>query len=174
MAKKKKQSANKKVRNAKKSVKDGIEFKSKLEVYCYDKLKENNIEAEYEKHKFEIIPSFTYDNSKIRKMTYTPDFVGKNFVIECKGNPNDAFPLRWKIFKYYLYKNNIKYNLYLPRNKKQIDETINKIKYNELVNSKENSNIRINTTRTGNKQSEKGYKRTKKRDKETKKKNKVN
>jgi len=97
-------------------------------VYCYEQLKSNNIKAEYEKTKFELIPAFTYDNRKVRKMTYTPDFVGKDFVIECKGNPNDAFPLRWKIFKWYLYNNNIQYNLYLPRSKKQIDETIEKIK----------------------------------------------
>jgi len=125
---KKKQSKNKKVRNATKKTVDGIDFKSKLEVYCYEQLKSNNIKAEYEKTKFELIPAFTYDNRKVRKMTYTPDFVGKDFVIECKGNPNDAFPLRWKIFKWYLYNNNIQYNLYLPRSKKQIDETIEKIK----------------------------------------------
>ena len=25
-------------------------------------------------------------------MTYTPDFVGNNFIIEAKGRPNDVFP----------------------------------------------------------------------------------
>lgn len=138
MAKKK----NKKVRNATKRTVDGIDFKSKLEVHCYEKLKENNISAEYENNKFEILPSFEYNGKKIRKMTYTPDFVGKDFIIECKGNPNDAFPLRWKIFKYYLYKNNIQYDLYLPRSKKQVDETVEKIKQNESDNGSSNAKPR--------------------------------
>ena len=172
MIKRKKQTKNKKVRNATAKVVDGINFKSKLEVYCYEQLKQNNIQAEYESHKFEILPSFEYDGKKIRKMTYTPDFVGKDFVIECKGNPNDAFPLRWKIFKYYLYKNNIKYNLYLPRSKKQIDETITKIKQNESSYSKKDNDGRDNKAWSGNKKSKKRYKGIKERNKETKEKNK--
>jgi hypothetical protein len=103
---------------------EGIDFKSKLEVYCYRQLKEHNISAIYEGTVFTIIPSFTYNNEKIREMKYTPDFVGENFIIECKGHANESFPLRWKIFKYYLYTNGVYVDLYMPRNKKQIDETI--------------------------------------------------
>lgn len=154
---------NKKVKNATKKTVDGIDFKSKLEVYCYEQLKENNIHAEYEKHKFEIIPPFEYDGKKVRKMTYTPDFVGKDFVIECKGNPNDAFPLRWKIFKYYLYKNNIQYNLYLPRSKKQIDETIKNIKNeNFYTYDRGNDKTRRGRNKKSNKSSQTRNKKTKK------------
>lgn len=126
----KKRSKNKKVRNATPLVYDGIKFRSKLEVHCYIKLKENQIAASYEENTFIILEPFIYNGEKIRKMTYTPDFVGKDFVIECKGKANDAFPLRWKIFKYYLYKNDIKYKLYLPRNKKDVDKVVEDIKIN--------------------------------------------
>lgn len=160
---------NKKVKNATKKTVDGIDFKSKLEVYCYQQLKENNIHAKYEEHKFEMIPPFEYDGKKVRKMTYTPDFVGKDFVIECKGNPNDAFPLRWKIFKYYLYKNDIKYNLYLPRSKKQIDETIEKILNNESFYTLNRRN-----DKTRKRRNKKSNKSTQIRNKKTKKETKTN
>lgn len=117
----------KKIKNATPLTYDGIKFQSKLEVYCYKKLKDNNIKSEYETITYTVIDSFIYNNEKIRKITYTPDFVGKNFIIECKGWMNDSFPLRWKLFKYFLYKNNLNYELYLPRNQKEVDDIINNI-----------------------------------------------
>jgi hypothetical protein len=54
-------------------------------------------------HRYELLPAFTFNNKKYRAMTYLPDFVGKGFVIECKGFPNEAWPLREKLFNYYLY-----------------------------------------------------------------------
>lgn len=120
-------SANKKVRNATPLEFNGIQFKSKLEVFCYESLQKNKIPAEYEEHKFQILEPFTYNDKKIRGMYFTPDFVGDDFIIECKGFMNDAFPLRWKIFKYYLYKNNLRYTLYLPRNKKDVAAVVEEI-----------------------------------------------
>ena len=122
-----KHTRNHKVRNATPLEYDKIHFKSKLEVYTYKKLKENHLEANYEPIKFTILDSFQYNNEKVRSMSYTPDFVGKDFIIECKGFANDAFPLRWKIFKFFLYTNNLKYDLYLLRNKKEVDEAISTI-----------------------------------------------
>ena len=128
---------NRKVRNATPLEYDKIRFKSKLEVYTYQKLKENNLEANYEPIKFTILDSFQYNNEKVRSMSYTPDFVGKDFIIECKGFANDAFPLRWKIFKYFLFTNEIKYDLYLLRNKKEVDKAISTI----LEKRKENEGL---------------------------------
>jgi len=119
---------NKKVRNATPLTFDEIKFKSKLEVYCYQKLKENNIKAVYEGQRYTLLDSFEFNGEKVRKMTYTPDFVGDTFVIECKGMANDAFPLRWKLFKYYLYKNEVNADIYLLRNKKHIDAAMITIK----------------------------------------------
>lgn len=116
------------VKNAQPNEYDGIKFRSKLETYTYKKLKENNILAEYEALHFELIPKFEYDGEKVRAMTYLPDFVGKDFIIECKGMMGDSFPLRWKIFKYTLMQSNSNYRLFLVRNQKQVDELVVKLK----------------------------------------------
>lgn len=126
LTKKKKQQG--KVRNAQPNIYDGIKFRSKLETYTYKKLKEANIFAKYESTHFELIPKFEYQGEKVRAMTYLPDFVGKDFIIECKGLMGDSFPLRWKIFKYTLMKNNSNYKLYLVRNQKQVDALIQQLK----------------------------------------------
>lgn len=127
MIKRKKQG---KVRNATPIIVDNIHFKSKLEGYCYTKLKEAHIPTEYEPTHFTLLPAFTYDGENIRKMTYKPDFVGKDFIIECKGLVTDSFPLRWKLFKYTLHLLGSNYKLYLLRNHKQIDETVKILKEN--------------------------------------------
>jgi hypothetical protein len=64
----------------------------------------------------------------VRAITYLPDFVGNGFVIECKGFPNDAWANREKLFKYYLSLNEPDTKFYLVKNKKQVDELINKLK----------------------------------------------
>ena len=123
--KKKKQKTN---RNGTKIEYNGIKFRSKLEAYCYKKLKEANIYAEYEQHRYTLLPSFKFDNKTIRAITYLPDFVGKNFVIECKGYANESFPLREKLFKYYLTKNEPHMQYFLVKTQKQIDALIDKLK----------------------------------------------
>lgn len=138
----KKKVINKKVRNATIISYNGITFKSKLELYCYKKLTEAKIKFKYEEVTFELISSFQFKGdsyelfkkggkryfgpkrSTIRGMTYTPDFVGDGWIIETKGNPNDTFPLKWKLFKKYLTDNNINVDLYMPRNQGQVDEVI--------------------------------------------------
>lgn len=84
--------------------------------------------ADYEMHRYELLPAFTFDNKKYRAMTYLPDFVGDNFIIECKGYPNEAWPLREKLFRYYLYSNDIQVNFYIVHNQKEVDELIKKLK----------------------------------------------
>ena len=107
---------------------DGIKFRSKLEAYCYKKLKEANIPVEYESKRYTLLPSFKFDNKTIRAITYLPDFIGEDFVIECKGYANESFPLREKLFKYYLTKNepNVKY--FLVKTQKQVDALVNTLK----------------------------------------------
>ena len=130
----------KKVKNAKKSTYDGHNFQSNLELYCYKKLEELKIPVEYEQTTFTIFNALVYPQacyegttkklynkgSKIRPITYTPDFVDpKNkWIIETKGYANESFPLRWKLFKKHLKDNNHQYVLFMPRNKKQVDEVV--------------------------------------------------
>jgi hypothetical protein len=64
---------------------------------------------------------------KIRPITYLPDFVGRGFIVECKGLMGDSFPLRWKLFKYYLHKHHAKTKLYLVRNHKDVDNMITEL-----------------------------------------------
>lgn len=139
---------NRKIKNAQNLEIDGKSFRSKLEVYCYQRLKENNIKFEYEGTKFRLLPDFKYDaescesykkkgkwgfgekSTNIKGVTYKPDFVSLDdgWLIECKGYPNDAFPLRWKLFKYLLTTNGLTLDLYLPKNQGHVDLCINKIK----------------------------------------------
>ena len=150
MQRKKRTVQNKKVRNATVLEYYGITFKSKLELHCYKKLKEANLKFQYETVRYELVPSFKFENpsyelfkkkgeryfgpqnNNIRAITYTPDFVGthnkKLFIIETKGNPNDAFPIRWKLFKKYLHDKNIECFVYMPRNLKQVDEVVELVK----------------------------------------------
>lgn len=124
-----KQQTNTKVKNATRVELDGITFRSKLEAYTYKKLKEAGIIAEYEMHRYQLLPSFTYDGSKIRAITYLPDFVGDHFVIECKGFKTDSWPNREKLFKYYLSINEPETKFYVVRNQKQVDELIKQLKH---------------------------------------------
>ena len=130
---------------SKKKIVDGIEFKSGLEAYMYTALKNAGIKAKYEGISYELIPSFDFKNKSyekqangkgeyknrggttIRKITYTPDFTGTGFIIECKGRPNESFPIRWKLFKKYVSERLRGVTLYKPQNQKQCDETVNLI-----------------------------------------------
>ena len=112
-------------------------------------LKSHKIPSKYEGTKFTIIDGFqlpfsSYEKTpkkkflhdkghkKILPITYTPDFVDTEnpprFIIECKGNPNERFPLVWKLFKRYLTINNIHADLFVPRNQKDCLEVIRLIK----------------------------------------------
>jgi hypothetical protein len=66
-------------------------------------------------------------------MSYTPDFIGNKFIIECKGRPNESFPIRWKLFKKYLSSTFPKgsVTIYKPQNQKECDETIKLILSNK-------------------------------------------
>lgn len=123
-----KNQTNKKVRNATKTIIDGITFRSKLEAYAYKKFKEANILLEYESRRYELLPKFEFQGKKIRAITYLPDFVGDNFIIECKGFRTDTWPLREKLFNYYLYRTNSNIKFYIVRNQKQVDELIKHLK----------------------------------------------
>ena len=131
---------------AKKISYDGISFASGLERYTYIAFKKNKLYEGYESETYQIIESFNFPNisyekqanskgeyinrgsKKILGIKYTPDFIGKDYIIECKGRPNESFPLRWKLFKLWLTKNNIGKILYKPQNQKEVDRTIALIK----------------------------------------------
>ena len=132
---------------SKKVTVDGIKFASGLEAYMYKALKKARIKAQYEHRSFELISPFEFKNlsyerqsngkgdmvnrgnKKVLAIKYTPDFEGKNFIIECKGRPNETFPLRWKMFKKYVSRYLRNYKLYKPQRQSECDDVINLIKY---------------------------------------------
>jgi len=132
---------------SKKITVDGIKFASGLEAYMYKALKKAKIKADYEKRTFEIFEGFDFTNEsyerqangkgdmvnrgnkKVLGIKYTPDFEGKDFIIECKGRPNDTFPLRWKMFKKHVSRYLRNYKLYKHQRQSECDEVINLIKY---------------------------------------------
>ena len=132
---------------SKKITVDGIKFASGLEAYMYKALKQAKIKADYEKRTFEVFSGFDFKESsyerqangkgamvdrgkkKVLGIKYTPDFEGKDFIIECKGRPNDTFPLRWKMFKKYANVYLTGYTLYKPQRQSECDDVINLIKY---------------------------------------------
>lgn len=116
------------VKNATSVDKHGIHFRSKLELYTYEAFKEAGIPVKYEPKHFTLLPKFEYLGEKIRPITYLPDFVGRGFMVECKGLIGDSFPLRFKLFKYYLHKHHSKMKCYIVRNHKQVDEMIKELK----------------------------------------------
>ena len=109
----------------------GLHFRSKLELYTYEAFTKAGIPVKYEPKHFTLLPKFTYLEEEIRPITYFPDFIGRGFIVECKGLIGDSFPLRFKLFKYYLKKHRSKYKCYLVRNHKQVDEMIEDIIKNQ-------------------------------------------
>ena len=127
---------------AKKTVYDGVQFQSGLEVYMYKALKQAKIVGEYEPTSYTLLEGFDlegvcfekqangkgeYKNrgeKRILPIKYTPDFIGDDFIIETKGRANESFPMRWKLFKQ-LVKNQFPgTTLYKPQNHKECDETV--------------------------------------------------
>jgi len=125
---------------------DGIQFASGLEKYTYVALKDSKLYEGYENQVFQLVENFNFRNlsyekqangkgeyinrgtKKVLGIKYTPDFVGKDYIIECKGRANESFPIRWKLFKLWLTKNKIGKTLYKPQNQKEVDLTIMQIK----------------------------------------------
>lgn len=120
-------------------------YKSGLEAYCAEALKESGIHFEYEKHKYVLQESFkgpeSYyksvpkkgelvdsSNKAILQIIYTPDFVSyeHKFIIETKGYVmSDDFPLRWKMFLKHCKENGMyDWHFFIPKNKSQVDEAI--------------------------------------------------
>jgi hypothetical protein len=127
---------------SKKVMYDNITFASNLEKYMYIALKKAKIKAQYEGETFTLIDGFEFNNKsyerqsngkgeftnrgskKILPIKYTPDFIGKDFIIETKGRANESFPMRWKLFKRLINISKPRVTLYKPQNQKECDQVI--------------------------------------------------
>ena len=140
---------NRKIKGATSKSFNNIQFKSQLEVTVYKTLLQAGFEPSYEHYKFIIWEGFKpekilfynkdnktkmlkLENTKIRDITYTPDFIFKHkdilIIIEAKGFENDIFPVKKKLFRKVLeehYPNSIYFEIFT---KKQLLQAINIIK----------------------------------------------
>ena len=70
-------------------------------------------------------------NSVQQPIRYTPDFVCKDhtWIIETKGYlpSHHDFPMRWKLFLNHIMNNSLGYDVYLAKNKQQVDQAITEI-----------------------------------------------
>lgn len=131
-----------KIVNTKNHIVDGVKLRSGLEVYMYKALKMFKIPFEYEPETYVLNDKFRNTNKSyerqsngkgefkdrggkvVQSIKYTPDFVGEGFIIECKGWGNEAFPLRWKMFKKHLVDNKKEVTLYKPQSQKECDQVV--------------------------------------------------
>lgn len=152
---------NKKIRNATVTTYNNIQFKSKLEEGFYKTLVQAGFEPDYELTKFVLAEGFKptvpfynrskskvfrLDNSKVRDITYTPDFTflykDALIIIEAKGIENDTFPLKKKLFRRFLEEMEMPCLFFEVRTKKELLQTIEIIKSYEPTTG---DNKKINT-----------------------------
>ena len=123
-------------------------YKSSIEKYCADQLKEHGLVFDYEEETFELVERFRFPNkyfkmtatgkvmsdrtnSVVLPITYTPDFVGRDYkwIIETKGflPSHHDFTMRWKLFLRYLVGIDSDYIVFLAKNSGQVDQAIQEI-----------------------------------------------
>ena len=123
-------------------------YKSSIEKYCADQLREHGLDFKYEEDTFELMEKFRFPNkyfkmtskgkdmsdktgSVVLPITYTPDFVGKDhmWIIETKGYlpSHHDFPMRWKLSLRHLVGIDSQYIVFLAKNSSQVDHAIQEI-----------------------------------------------
>lgn len=117
------------MKQIKKTYKYGLKFDSRLELYFYELLKENDIPFQFQVT-YELQPSFRYNKLLVRPMTLTVDFDftshGKNIIVDTKGFQRPDNILKWKLFKYLVRDKSPQ--IHLPRNQKECREVVDLIK----------------------------------------------
>ena len=115
---------------------EGKKFRSPLEAKVAAALANANIPFEYEPFRFILQDGFkastqVIDESKeksptIRPITYTPDFVGKSWIMEVKGFRRETFNIKWKMLLNKLEDDPIYkgYKLYIVKNLKDLKNFI--------------------------------------------------
>ena len=154
---------NKKVKNATKHIFEGKVFRSTLELNTYKLLIKEGFEPQHEVKKFTLMEGFYLqeenvylfdlhkdrnqpikfgrNNNKIMAITYTPDFYieykGWKVFIETKGNSNDSYPLKKKMFLDLLVKasreQKVPIIFFEPHNLSQVKQVIQNLKSLECL-----------------------------------------
>lgn len=157
MKKQEKEKENKKIKNARKTDFQGIEFKSALERTIYNTLISQGILPDYEGVTYTLsdplkptkpfyirthIKGFHFEMRPIQKITYTPDFTFKLndifVIIEVKGFENDVFPLKRNLFRKHIEKLDEPIMYFEIKSKKELLQALDIVK----METKELTSIR--------------------------------
>lgn len=125
-------------------------FRSRLENRVSDILTEEGVEHVYEKIVFTLLPSFIYDESKIRPITYKSDFTdpeGQRWLIEVKGMETPDFKLKWKMLKYTLQQTGNPIKLYMVKTLKELRDIIPHLGQDKKVLRKQKS-VKLDTNKS--------------------------
>lgn len=96
---------NKKIRNATPTAYKGVTYRSKMEATFAMMLEAEGIDFDYEGETWVILQPQKYQGKTIRAVTYTPDFIVDDVIIEIKGWRNDVFPLKKKLIIKFINEN---------------------------------------------------------------------
>lgn len=120
---------------------DGVKFDSRLELYCYNLLKENNIDFIFQE-KIELIPKFRYNTQNIRAITMLVDFVilsdGKRIYVDTKGLATEVSKIKYKMLRYHLKELDNTDVVWL-KNKREVNSFIQEVKSKKDEHSKQSS-----------------------------------
>lgn len=123
---------NKKIRNATKTIIDGISFDSRLEAHLYGLLKGAGITFEFQKV-YWLMENFKYRGETIRGIKIIMDFYlpTRNILIDSKGWQTYDGKLKHKMLKQHLKTvENNEPEILMPSTKKECDLLLNKLLYN--------------------------------------------
>tara|TARA_R110001592_G_scaffold85820_5_gene253467 strand:+ start:1587 stop:1961 length:375 start_codon:yes stop_codon:yes gene_type:complete len=113
----------------KKVVVDGIKFDSKLELFCYNLLKEYDIDFEFQR-KVVLFEKFKFNGKTIRAITMLVDFVlshnGNTIYLDTKGFATETSKIKYKILKHKL-KDDLFVDVVWLHTQKEVREFVNKL-----------------------------------------------
>jgi len=135
-------------------------YKSILESNIADYLTNNNIPFEYEPIKFVLQEKIDYPTweknsknefsliTKKKEISYTPDFIGKGWIIEGKGLRTQDFNNKWKLFQKYLIEHDLSYKLFLIQRLKDLPVFKSVINNEEIQHKRSGDSIQESSRHT--------------------------
>ena len=114
---------------SRKVTEDGITFDSMTEHYFYKRCKELGVKVKVKPETLTLLPTFKFQGKSVRPITWTYDFYlpDYRYIVEIKGRANETFPLKEKLFFYYMETSGRTDNYAKLKNKAEIDKFLNSL-----------------------------------------------
>lgn len=119
---------NRKVKNTHPKEYNGVLYRSTLEAKAAKYLTESGISFRYEPFKITLLPSMKYNGKTIRAVTYCPDFVCNNYIIEVKGWKTDRWIIKQKLIISMILRGDIPYEFREVHTIMELKQVINEIR----------------------------------------------